>query len=367
MNFSTLPSRSGRPAIPAVHANFRGSKESIVGRNGEINAGSTKELMSRLVDLASMVAQGDVAMHEEVASTPAEQKRARQEAVTAGYYSAQGSREWATLGAAVSADLVETADRDGFMRRLLTRVEVAQGTVPRIRVKQKNVVAIMAASAVENRPTMLRDKYLVPSEFYIKYNMRVEERELAQGSGDILEDKFYETQEGIMVQEDRKFVSLLDETIGIANELQILAGGLSPATLQAMRGQILRWNLPAQTLLFASDVLDDIVGQGAGTFGGYFDPVSQLEIVQTGMIGTLFGMQVMTDAYRNPTLKVLNQGDIYVMSNPEMLGAYTDRGPVQSQEVNSYADGSPSRGWNFYELISMVVHNARGVVKGVRS
>src|SRR6266481_5982133 len=332
-----------RPAVPALHARFNGSNERIVGRDNHINAGYNKN---------NQVTAADV--------------QTRNQKLSAAFYTQNNSRPWANMGAAVSADLSEAADREGFMRRLLLKVDVANGTIPRIRVKQKNIIALIASSGLDNRPVYLRDKYITPPEFYIKHNIRVEEREIVQGSGDILEDKFFETQEGIMVQEDRKFISLLNDTIGIANSNQLLAGGLSPATLSQMRTQILQWNLPASTLLIASDVLNDIVGQGANTFGGYFDPVSQFEIVQTGMIGTLMGMQVITDSYRAPTLKVLNAGDIWVLSNPEMLGAFTDRGPVQSQEVNSYMEGSPARGWNFFELLSMTITNQRSAVHGSR-
>lgn len=358
----TLRSRSSAPKLHPTEANIGGSKEKMVGRNGEINASSNQELMQQIAHLAHKVSQGEVARPNENEASDQSPQQKRQQVLQAAYFSDKGGREWAELGAAIGGEVSETADREGFMRRLFLRSDVAQGTMPRIRVRHKNVVAIQASSAVQNYPIFLRDKYIVPEEFYIKSNIRVEERELMQGSGDILEDKFYEVQEAIMVEEDRRWKSLVDDAVGIANDRQILAGGLTPATLSQMRTQVLRWGIPAQNLLLASDIWDDIIGQSE--FAQWFDPVSQYELVMTGNLGTLLGMSVITDAFREPMLKVLDQGDIYVTSSPEMHGTYTDRGPVQSNEVNDYPDGVPARGWSFYELISMTMHNARSVVKG---
>lgn len=356
-----------RNAIPAAHAKFPGSGENIVGAGGEINAGSTQELMQRLVEMANLVQAGTITLKNEESTDSRKLREKRREVLTAAYQSERNSREWQELGAAIAADLLESADREGLMRRTFHRVPLSQGEEPRIRVRYKDVVAIVSSSAVDSRAVYLRQRYLRPDEWYIDANIRVEERELAQGSGDILEEKFYESQEAIMVAEDRRMKRLFDDSVGIANNLQILAGGLSPSALQQMRDQVIRWNLPTQTLMIASDVLDDIVGQGSGTFNNYFDPVSQYEIIQTGKIGTLLGMEVVTDAYREPFLKVLDRGDIYVTSSPQMLGAFTDRGPVQSREVDAFRDGSPARGWYFFELIAMVLHNARAVCKGTRA
>jgi hypothetical protein len=115
----------------------------------------------------------------------------------------------------------------------------------------------------------------------------------------------------------------------------------------------------------ASDSWEDVVSNTA--FGAWFDPVSQYEIVTTGYLGTLLGLRLTTDAYREPQLRVLNQGDLYIISTPEFHGAYTDRGPVQSKETDGTDDGVVSRGWLFWEIMSMTVHNGKSIVKGVRS
>lgn len=354
----------GRQAAPANLARIPGSRDMFVGANGQMNASDIPDLMRNIGLLMQEVANGNVSREPVTASERRELQRTRQQTLTASYYSDRSSRDWSELGAAIGSDVAEVADREGFMRRLMMRTDVANGSVPRIRVRQKNVMAVVAASAAANRAQHLKDNYFNPPEYYIKANIRVEERELVQGSGDILEDKFFEAQEAIMVAEDRKWKQLADDTIGLQNEQQILAGGLTPMGLSKMRTQILRWNIPAQNLIIAADIWDDIIGQP--DFSAWFDPVSQHELITTGTLGTLLGMSIITDAFRHPQLRVLRSGEMYVVSNPELHGTYTDRGPVQSNEVNDYPDGSPSRGWMFHELLSTTLHNSRSVVKGIK-
>jgi hypothetical protein len=171
----------------------------------------------------------------------------------------------------------------------------------------------------------------------------------------------------MMVREDRIWKSLADQVAGLANTPITIVGGFTPQNLGLMRSQIMQWQLPTNMLTFASDVLNDITT--STSFGAWYDPVSQYEIVQTGYIGKLLGIQLLTDAFRVPQLKVLNQGQIYLTSQPDYHGAYTDRGPVTANEQNASQSGHgvPARGWHLYEVLSMVLANARSVVSALRS
>ena len=354
-------------ATPGSQAKRPGSSEYIVGANGQINAASKEDLNKTLMLLANLVNKGEVTLNDQSSAERQALVATRIEECAAAYEEAKAgdSRKWAELGATISGELTELADREGFMRRLFHRVDVQQGSIPRIRVRAKSVTALAASSPSAFYPIQARDKYLVPPEFYIKGNIRVEEREIAQATGDILEDKFFEAQEQIMRVEDQTWKKLADGLVGVSNPLNYLAGGLTPSNLSVMQQSVNRWSLNTTNLLIANDVMQDITGSIA--FGSWFDPVSQYEIIQTGQIGSLLGMSVITDAYRDPRLKVLNAGEVYVMSAPDTHGGFTDRGPIQSEAVNSYQDGTPARGWMMWELIAMVLHNPRSFAKGIRS
>jgi hypothetical protein len=273
-------------------------------------------------------------------------------------------REWAELGSAIAADLAEVGEREGFARNLLQRVDVPQGGIVQIDVKQTNTVAVVASSPSTIAPQFLRNKKLLPPEFEINVNLLVDERDIAQGPADILEQKFLEGQQQIQVQEDVVLKALMDQFVGSpsGSQLQIFGGPLTPSGLGTLFAGVQSYNLQPTNLTMASDAWSDVLTQGS--FSGWFDPVSQYEVVTTGYVGRLLGMNVRTDAFREPVLRVLNAGEVYVTAAPEYLGALTDRGPIQSKEVPT---NRAARGWFLWELISLTCHNGRAIAKGLRS
>jgi hypothetical protein len=352
------------PAVPGREAIIPGTKDRFVGRDGDMNAYDQKDLLRTVSKLLTAASAGEVDVSPATRATRAAESKERQIELVAAFNDRSSGR-WAELGSSISGAITESADREGFMRRVLVRDELAMGNFPRIRVRKKDVTAVLLTTASMVMPQYLRENYLFPAEVTISANIRVENREINQGSGDLLEEKFYEGQESIMVQEDRNWKKLADATVGIDNNLQYLVGGLNPTSFTEMRTQLARWNITPLTCLMAADFWNDITG--STQFSGWFDPVTKYEIIQTGELGQMLGLTFITDGFRQEALRVLNTGEIYIVGDPQMHGAYTDRGPVQSNEVNQYADGIPARGWFMFEDISMIIANTRSVIKGQRS
>lgn len=343
-----------------TEARFRGSNEHIVGHGGNINAGSRQELMQRLVELGSMISEGEINPLTSAEVASAEERRV---AVTEAFYDRE-TAAWSEMGAALSGEITTRVEREGFMRTLLERNDIQQGNQPRIRIREPNVRAVLSRGVAQTFAQYVRDKYITADEFYISANPHVDEIELNQGSADILEDKYFEGLEQILVQEDRTVKKLMDTTVGIYNDVTYFATGLTPSILGATKTALETWRLPALNFLFAIDLLNDIA---FGTnFSTYFDPVSKYEIVMTGRIGRLFGMNLITDGYREPTLQVLEAGEYYITTAPNLLGGYTDRGPVKSTPSDQSNQGIQARGWFLNEIISMALGNAKGIVKGQR-
>lgn len=336
----------------------RGSNERILASNGELNAGSNTELLSRIIELSSLIRTNAVGNEVAEVASAAE----RQETLLAAIADPTGNlmRE---LGASISADITEHVARAGFMRRFLSRGEVQQGSVPRVRVRQRNVEAVLATGPTQVAPQIVRDKYIYPSEFDVIARVLVENRELNQGSADLLQEKFDEGLEGIMVKEDATFKKLADVAAPIYNTVQYFAGAFTPQVVSAMQNEVMTWSLPASSLLMSMDLLPDM--NNGTAWNAVMNPVSQLEILMTGRLGTVYGMDLVTDGMRDPRLKVLDSGELYVLSTPEYVGAYTDRGPVQSLPATN-TNGVLGRGWDMSESLSMAVGGAKGVCRGKR-
>jgi len=352
-------------ATPALASRRPGSNERWFGGNGEMNAGSNVEAMQSFATLMAEVASGRVKFVDpDVAETATMSASDRTQLLMDSYYD-HTTASWAETGATIGAVLYETATREGFMRRFMEKGELQNGAIPRVQLRFQNVQAIVATSPITVQPQIVNQKYLYPPEFYILGNVRVEERDIAQGAADIMDDTYARAIEQINVQEDRSYLNLLDKSVGASNPMFLLSGGMTPSNLAAARTAILTWGLPAENLLLAADFWTDIAGNAAA-FGNLFDPVTRYELVQTGFLGTLLGMGITTDGFRDPMQRVVASNTGYILSSPVNHGVFTDRGPVNSKPIETYPDGIPARGWFFHELLTQTVANSRSVVKFMR-
>lgn len=334
-------------------ARSKGGGSRLVSNDGHVNGSSKADLLSNLVFLSQEIASGrfDGAV-EEVAS--AEEHRAELCAAHAA-----GGAAWAELGSGISADITEAVGRQGFMRRLLARGDVAQGSIPRVRTRIRHTEAVVATGPSAVQTQWIRDGYVMPEEFNVQGRLAVEDRELAQGSGDIMTERYNEGLEAFMVQEDRTLLKQLALAATIYNSATTFSGAFSPANISAIQYEVSSWSIPVSSMLMSHDLLQDL--QSAGAWANYLEPVSKLEINLTGRLATLYGVELLTDGFRQTRLRVMPNGTIYCVTAPEMLGAYTDRGPIQATPLDASHLGVPGKGWHMSELISQAVSSPKGV------
>lgn len=358
MKFNAVARHDPAVASTAIRGLTRpGSREQFAGRNGELNADNDAELTRRIVELAALAASGKLQdAVEEVAS--AEERREI-------FYDAwDNPQKWAELGTDIAASIVDTVARQGVMRRVLSRADVNRGSIPRIRVRHRNVEAVVTNSPSSLGLQMPRDSYVYPDEIYVRAEPYIEDKDIEQGSPDLLTEKHADAIESIMVNEDRILKRGLDRAATLMNEVKVWSGAFSPSIAASLQREVTGWSLPVSMLMMSLDLLSDL--QEATAWQGVFSPIAQTEILTTGRIGIIYGMDVWTDGLRNPRLRVLNGGEAYVTSAPETLGAYTDRGPVKSTPRGIEHTGVPGRGWSMSELITVTVANPRAVARGRR-
>lgn len=69
------------------------------------------------------------------------------------------------------------------------------------------------------------------------------------------------------------------------------------------------------------------------------------ELILEGRLGSVMGMEIITDGFRYPTLQVLNAGECFITASPITLGTITQRKELDSLAVDQYNLGRPARGW----------------------
>jgi len=229
------------------------SREKFVGANGEFNAGSKKELVEVLGALSRAFGSGDVlepkneSRRERMKKVYADHK----ELITAAVRNGSDSQEWKALGAVVGDEIVTAGDREGFATNLLENKDLGAGEIARFKVREKQTTGWQAIGPSQIAPSVIRQGYVYPEEFYINVNIQVEEKEILQNPGDILEEKLAEGIEQTMVIEDRIFKQAMDAAASTANDL-FFFNSFTPTVMQSMKTEIAYWGLNVSTMLIPS-------------------------------------------------------------------------------------------------------------------
>jgi hypothetical protein len=345
--------RASKAPVLATELKYAGSNELAVGRNGELNASSKKDLLAQQARFLQAASNGNLLSIDAATS---------RELIQAAFNDKEAHR---VLGEKISDALYMTANRQGFMRKYLAKIDVQQGSIPRFPVRTKNVTAVWSTSPTKVESQITRDKWFTPTEMTIIARPFIPQVELNQSSGDVLQEKFIEGVEATMVAEDRLYYNQLQALVGVDNPLTIVSGQLTPYLLSTVATQVTQWGLKAANLLLASDLWQDIIGNS--DFFNAIDPVARHELLLTGELGVMYGMTITSDAYRHPEHKVLGRGEFYVISDALNHGAYADRGGLQSTPTDISVEHMPGRGFAIHESLAVSVANSRSFAKGIRS
>lgn len=352
-----------RKPVLATEMRLPGRDERMVGAGGELNASSKQDLMRTVASLMEQARYQDI-------HTEAEQARRKEEAKLKGdllfaAFSDPKGVAHRELGNVMANDLYIAANRDGFARRFLANQALAQGQLPRVKMRSKGVTAVVATSPSRVETQITNDAVFLPPEFDIVARPFVPKREIDQSMSDVVDEKFVEGTEALMVAEDRIFRALADKTVGLDNPLTNIVGSFTPQALNIVRSHVTAFNIPARYLLIASDLWVDITSDPQWTSNA-LDPVSQHEVLLTGQIGTLYGMAIISDAFRHPQHKVLDRGEFYVIGDAINLGIMTDRNGIDSEPTTQSNEHVAGRGWIMTESLSMTIANSRAIAKGIR-
>lgn len=334
------------------------ANERMGGANGEINASSTKELMKAIASIQAAVASK--AYVQETQVDPHEKEKLS-EMVSAALADKNCGPAWQALGEVIGEEIFETQGRQGFAQKTLIRKDLKKNEIGRIKIRKKDVLAHFATRNPEVLASQVRQTYAYPPEFYLLGRVLIEDAEIEQSPGDLLQDKYEDGLEQIMVAEDKVWKRLADAAASTYNN-PFLFNTMTPAVFAAMQNQVMRWGIPVHMALISFDLWPDITTDTE--FSTWFDPVSKHEIVMTGYVGQILGTQIHTDGFRYETLQVLQPGECYFMGSPENLGAITIRQDVASAPISLHALGRPERGWFLSKIEGMILQNARALVKG---
>lgn len=362
-----VASRSGVPITDGGRESPRGmfgnraSAMPLVNSKGEFNAGNKKEVMQAIATLYQMFNNGDVTQRYD-SKDAAEIRAAHQQRLVEAWADRTG-QSWQALGEVIGDEIWETLGREGFSRKTLLLKPLGKGETGRLRVRRKDVVSFFVTANPNVIASQVRQYYVYPPEFYLIGSILIEDKEIEQASGDLLDDKYQDGLEQMLVREDKTWLLLARNAAPTDNDL-FFFNTFTPTVFSEMRTQVARWGIPVTTAILAFDLWNDIIADTE--FSSWFDPVSKHEIVLEGSLGSLLGVQLITDAFRYETLKVLDPGEVFFLGAPQTLGGITQRKELMTQSIDKYNQGKPERGWFMEQIEGMSIVNSRALTRGQR-
>lgn len=337
--------------------------ERLASADGEINAFDKKDLMRKLAMMIDQASRSMITTQRTHVAASAEEIEAKVDLLRTAFADRTGD-QFQVVGETIGDQIYETLGREGFARTIYMVNPITKGGIGRLRVRQKDVVAIHSTTAINVDETVIRQAYVFPGEFELAANIMIDLKELEQATGDLMEEKFTDGLEAILVQEDKVLKRQLDTASTVVNTLTFF-DTLTPAVFSSLKTQVGEWGLPVTTCLLAYDLWNDVIS--GDEFSGWFDPVSKHELILEGRLGSLLDVQIITDAFRHDTLKVLERGEIYFTAAPQALGGITQRYELKTMQTDKFNLGIAQRGWFMVQAEGMACVNTRGVSKGQRA
>lgn len=327
-------------------------------QSGQMNAGSLADALQVIGKYASIMEQN---MPSNVALTgqPSYNDERRDDLIARAIMTHEGKL---ALAQAMANPIRRNLDYQGLARRALVVDPLPQGALP-VYDRDIDVTAVVISSngtGPESR--VFGDRVTVP-EFELYSNPTVRIAEVKRRRFNVIDRAVQKARQEIMAQEDANIFAALDSAATVENTAQDIAdAGMLKRDLVELKAQIDRWDLVTTKFFMNINEFNDILnwasggGQGAG--GGEVDPVTQREILQTGLYAHVWGADIMVS-------KIVPPGTVYACADPEFVGVM----PIR-QDIEVLPADEPKQlklGWVVSEIIGLGIVNPRGCARGAKS
>ena len=332
----------------------------LFNERGEVNAVSLNDAVNNLAKYASVV-QNHMSANQSLAGKPSYSEQQKDEMVKRALLSTEGK---IALGQAMALPIRKNLDYQGVARRALVVDPLPNGALA-VYDRDIDVAAVVVSSNGTAPESQVRgDRVNIP-EFEIVSNPVVRIREVKMRRFNVIDRAVQKARQEIQAQEDANIFAALDyagdATFGGDNTAQdIVDGGLTRIDLVEIATQVDRWDLVTTKFFMNIFEFNDIRKWSSQTGVGVadVDPVTQREILQTGLYARIFGADIIVS-------KIVTPGSVFACADPEFVGVM----PVR-QDIEVLPADEPKRlllGWVVSEIVGFGIVNTRGVAVGRKS
>ena len=332
---------------------------STFNNQGQLNASNLQDAFSTIMKYATVLEE-NMPSNATIAGQPGLNDSKRDELIATAIQTQEGK---IALAQAMANPIRRNLDYQGLARRTLVVDPLPQGALP-VYDRDIDVAAVVVSSNGSPPESRVFAERVTVPEFEVVSNPTVRIHEVRRRRFNVIDRAVQKARQEIMAQEDANIFAALDNASVIENVLQDIAdAGLTKRDLVELKIQIDRWDLVTTKYFMNINEFTDILnwgsggGQAAGV-GGEVDPVTQREILQTGLYAKIWGADIMVT-------KIVPPGTVYACADPEFVGVM----PIR-QDIEVLPADEPRRlmlGWIVSEIIGIGIVNPRGVSAGRKS
>ena len=247
----------------------------------------------------------------------------------------------------------EQLDYQGMARRFFEIDVLAQGQIARYD-KDINGFAASITKKGEIIDFIVEGDYVEPTTWEIFSPSAIRLKEIQQRRFNVLDRMQEKIRIYTQLEEDTQFLSLIETTVQANtanNAIVSSSNGNNKDFLNAVSTTIMTRDLPAYAYLMNFTTYSHIRSWQRNDL----DPVTQREIQQTGLMGNIWGIDIIVS-------RLVPNGWVYCFSEPRFTGVF----PIRTDLI-LIPDDTPKEatiGYVGYEEIGMSIVNSNSVSKG---
>jgi len=331
---------------------------SMFNAQGDMNAASVKDALTTLAKYASILEENQPA-NVALAGQPQITDAKTDELVSRAVLTQDGK---VALAQSMANPIRRNLDYQGIARRLLVIDPLGQGVNPNYDRDIDVAAVVVSSNGSGPESRVFGDRVTVPTfELYANPTVRISE--VRRRRFNVIDRAVQKARQEIMAQEDANVFAAINNSATVENTAQDISdGGLLKRDLVEIKAQIDRWDLVTTKYYMNINEFNDILnwasGGGQGPGGGEVDPVTQREILQTGLYAQIWGADIMVS-------KIVPPGTVFGAADPEFVGVM----PIR-QDIEVLPADEPKQlklGWVVSEEIGIGIVNPRGTAVGRKS
>ena len=257
------------------------------------------------------------------------------------------------LGAQMAIPIRTQLDYQGMARRFFEIDVLGQGQIARYD-RDINAFAATVTKKGESVEFIVEGEYVEPVTWEIFAPAAIRLKEIQQRRFNVLDRMQERIRIAVQIEEDTQFLALTNTTVAANtgnNPIIRSTAGCSKDFMNQLSAEIMKWDLPAYAYLMNFKTFSHLRSWKRNDV----DPVTQREIWQTGLVGSLWGIDLIVS-------RLVADNYVYCYSEPRFTGVL----PIRTDLI-LLPDDTPKEaliGYVGYEELGMLIVNSNSVARG---